>query len=173
MLTFLRYERLRSEVAQSTADGFELHTVPYLNGVVKEGLRLSMAISSNLPRCVPPGGWNYAGYYIPAKTNVGVSAFELHLDPAVFPNPHEFLPERWLQTTSEMNASFSPFSKGSRSCVARILATTEILIATEAIVRADVLRRAERVQQEIEIYEWFNAKFKSGNLELVWPKEKS
>lgn len=131
-----------------------------------------MITSVNLPRRVPPQGWNYAGYHIPADTNVGVSAFELHLNPAVFPDPDEFLPERWLSTTAEMNTHFAPFGKGARSCIARTLANTELLIATEAIVSSDVLRGAERVQNKIEIYEWFNAKFKAGKLELIWPNEK-
>ena len=117
-----------------------------------------MASSTSLPHCVPPQRWNHAGYYIPVSTNVGISTFKCHLVPNLFLDFLEFLP---LPPTSETNTDFAPFSKGSRSCVARTLATTEILTATQAIV---VLRSAERVQEEIEIYEWFNSQLKSGNL---------
>ena len=72
-----------------------------------------------------------------------------------------------------MNASFMPFSKGSRSCIARNLATAEIFIATEAIVRADVLRGAKVVKDKIEIYEWFNCKVKDGAIELIWSGQAS
>lgn len=164
---------LRDEVEKHTTAGLALQTLPYLNGVVREAMRISMANPCRMPRVVPSKGWNYGGYYIPAKTNVGVGAFELHLDPTVFQQPEKFLPERWLNATSEMNASLIPFGKGARSCLGRNLANAEIFIATEAIVRADVLKGAKRVKDKIEIYEWFNCQVKDGAIELIWSDELS
>jgi cytochrome P450 len=43
-----------------------------------------------------------------------------HLDPVVFPDPHRFHPERWLQASEEqrrqMEAYMVPYSKGTRMC---------------------------------------------------------
>lgn len=132
-----------------------------------------MANPTRLPRVVPPQGWNYGVYHIPAKTVVGVAAFELHFDPNVFPQPDKFLPERWLNATSEMNTSLMPFGKGARSCLARNLATAELFIATAAIVRANVLQGAKRVKETIETYQWFNCQVKGKAIELIWSDQVS
>ena len=42
------------------------------------------------------------------------------LDPAIFVNPLEFLPERWLSDSpglERMNQAYVPFGRGSRMCV--------------------------------------------------------
>ncbi|MCJ1467390.1 hypothetical protein MMC07_006014 [Pseudocyphellaria aurata] len=163
-----QYALLRHEIKENTAAGSALQSLPYLNGVIKEGLRVSMAKPSRMPRVVPKPGWNYGEYYIPERAIVGVGAFELHWSPYVFPQPEKFLPERWLNATSEMSTNLIPFGKGARSCLGRNFATTELLIATEAIVRADVLQGAKRVKDKIEIYEWFNCRVKDGVIELTW-----
>lgn len=42
------------------------------------------------------------------------------IDPDVFPNPHAFLPERWIdleeQQRVRMERHFVPYSKGTRQC---------------------------------------------------------
>ena len=47
-----------------------------------------------------------------------MSAYMMHSDPAVFPSPDEFIPERWLgDVTAAMNKSYVPFCRGSRNCL--------------------------------------------------------
>ncbi len=43
----------------------------------------------------------------------------MHQDPAYFPDPTKFDPDRWLNTEEvrRMEKSFAPFGKGSRICV--------------------------------------------------------
>ena len=137
---------------------------------MKEGLRLSMGIASRLPREVPQQGWTFDGYYLPKGTNVGVSAHQLHLNPEVFPQPHVFLPERWLEATAEMHRDWLPFGTGARSCIARNLALTELFIATEKIAALDVLHGAKTTVDRIETYEWFNTRVRGDRIELVWPE---
>ena len=100
---------------------------------------------------------------------MGVSAFELHLDPKTFPQPNEFLPNRWLEASTEMHRDWLPFGKGARGCIARYLALTELFVATERIVASDVLSGAKTVAERIEIYEWFNSRVRGDKIELVWP----
>lgn len=132
-----------------------------------------MANPCRFPRVVPSQGLSYGGYYIPAKANVGVSASELHLDPTVFPQPEKFMPDRWLNATSDMNTNLMPFGKGARSCLARSFATAELFIAIETIARANVLQGAKRVTDKIEIYEWFNCQVKDRVIELIWSDQVS
>lgn len=167
-----RYERLKHEVESNAARGAQAENVqalPYLAAVVKEALRLSMANPTRLPHVVPAGGWMFKGTFFPANSIVGCSAYELHFNASVFPEPHEFRPERWLNATDEMSKYWFAFGAGSRACIARNLATLELHLATERLASSNVLNGARVVKEgDVEIYEWFNSKVKGESIDIVW-----
>ncbi|KAJ8060725.1 hypothetical protein OCU04_011029 [Sclerotinia nivalis] len=167
-----KYEILRAEIMENvnSTNKQETQALPYLSAVVKEGLRISMANPTRLPHVVPTGGWTFKSIYFPAGTIVGCSAYELHFNLEVFSNPREFQPERWLEgnITAEANKYWFAFGAGSRACIARNLATVELLMAVEKVAENDVLRGARVVQEEVEIYEWFNSSVKGEKMELIW-----
>lgn len=170
-----RLERLHRELEENdrSETPIEIQALPYLTATIKEVLRLSMATPNNLPRVVPSSGWTFKSTYFPPGTHVGCGAYQLHFDPATFPNPESFIPERWIEedaTVKErMNKSWFAFGAGSRACIARNLAMTELYMATEKIVKSGVLNGAKPCQEKIEIYEWFNSRVKGEKIELVWP----
>ena len=131
-----------------------------------------MANPTRLPHVVPDEGWLFKSTHIPAGAIVGCSAYELHFNSTTFPNPFAYQPERWLDgnITPEASKSFFAFGAGSRSCIARNLATIELYMATEKLVERDVLRGAKACQKEVEIYEWFNSSVKGEKIELIWEK---
>lgn len=48
------------------------------------------------------------------------SAYFMHMNPDIFPNPESFQPERWLQASAEgerLNKYLVSFSRGSRQCI--------------------------------------------------------
>lgn len=166
-----KYQRLRTEVTQNAELGTgaqDAQALPYLNAVVKEGLRISMANPTRLPHVVPASGWTFKDTYFPAGSIVGCSAYELHFNPLIFPQTQAFIPERWLNTTEEMSKYWFAFGAGSRACIARNLATLELQFATERLAKSGVLEGAKALQSEVEIYEWFNSKVKGEKIELVW-----
>jgi cytochrome P450 len=63
------------------------------------------------------------GYEIPSNTNVILCNFLLHRNPLVFPNPDQFVPERFAEgekSGSGPNRSpyaYVPFSAGPRNCI--------------------------------------------------------
>ena len=165
---------MRAELLSNTnsTPKHDIQSLPYLSAVVKEALRTSMANPTRLPHVVPSPGWTFKSTQFPAGSLVGCSAYELHLDERIFPNPLAFQPERWLErsATAEMARDWFAFGAGPRACIARNLATVELFITTERVVESDVLRGAIVCQNEVEIYEWFNSKVKGEKMELVWPK---
>jgi cytochrome P450 len=166
-----KYERLKEEVKHNISrgsDAVEVQALPYLNAVVKEALRISMANPTRLPHIVPSGGWTFKGTYFPAGSLVGCSGFELHFNSDIFPEPTEFVPERWLEATDEMSKYWFAFGAGSRACIARNLATLELQFATERLARSKVLDGAKALQDRVEIFEWFNSKVKGEKIELIW-----
>ena len=59
-------------------------------------------------------------------------------DPAVFPDPHNFRPERWLEPTAtgktlDFRASTMVFGRGIRICLGINLVLTEIRMALAAV----------------------------------------
>ncbi|ERF73430.1 hypothetical protein EPUS_04053 [Endocarpon pusillum Z07020] len=163
-----KYARLRNELLERQPDESELQSLPYMKGVIKEGLRLSMANPSRLPRVVPPSGWMFKGTFMPSNTIVSCTPFELHLNPDVFEDPYEFKPERWETPTDEMSRDSIWFGLGTRQCIARNLATMELFCAVQRLVQENVLEGAHCCQERIEILEWFNSKVKKEKIELMW-----
>lgn len=99
-----------------------LDELPYLEAVIKEGLRCFPPIPMSQPRCVPSDGRVIDGYFIPPKTIVSCQAWSVHqLNPHIFNQGDQFLPERWLDPKAaiEMNRLFFSFSAGGRSCTGK------------------------------------------------------
>ncbi|PMD59186.1 cytochrome P450 [Hyaloscypha bicolor E] len=106
-----------------------LDDLPYLDAVIKEGLRCFPPIPMSQPRYVPTGGRTIDGYFIPACAIVSCQAWSVHrLNEDVFVKGDEFLPERWLdaETNLEKNRLFFSFGIGGRGCTGRHLAMAEM-----------------------------------------------
>ncbi|KAI2613414.1 cytochrome P450 [Hypoxylon sp. NC1633] len=117
------------EELQKLHEDFEYHDVkslPYLNLVIDETLRLYSAAPAGLPREVPLGGTEFLGHYIPAGYTVSTGAYSMHRNPAVFPDPERFDPLRWESPTKDMKDSYVPFGGGSRVCIGIHLARMEL-----------------------------------------------
>ncbi|KAH8588218.1 cytochrome P450 [Bisporella sp. PMI_857] len=88
----------------------------FVNAVIKKTFRLYPAILSTLPRILkeplPVGG-----YALPGGTVVGMQNYVHHRSPLVFPDSDGFKPERWLEASQAMEAFFTRFSVGQKSCI--------------------------------------------------------
>jgi cytochrome P450 len=81
-------QKLQAELEDCSSDplGRELETLPYLNNVIDETLRLYSPISQSLPRAVPAGGTTLCGYDLPQGTTVSTQAYTFHRDPTIYPD---------------------------------------------------------------------------------------
>ncbi|OQE46460.1 hypothetical protein PENCOP_c001G08294 [Penicillium coprophilum] len=113
-----------------------LRDLTYLNQIINETLRLYTAVPFGLPRLVPPEGAQFNGYDVPGGITVSTQAYSLHRDPAIFPDPDNFIPERWENPTKEMRDASLPFGGGSRICLGMHLARMELRLATALFFRA-------------------------------------
>lgn len=65
-------------------------------------------------------GINIAGTYIPKGQRISIDFNAIHMNPAIWHNPEEFIPERFQKGGEhEQIEGFSwvPFSNGSRQCI--------------------------------------------------------
>ncbi|KAK1957401.1 cytochrome P450 [Colletotrichum sublineola] len=174
------YQKLKEELASPAALQADPQTLPYLRGVVREGLRLSMANPTRLPRVVPPTGFSFSTkmpsgeartFEFPGDTCVGCSPFSLHFNEDVFPDARSFKPERWLDPTDKMLRDYIPFGLGPRQCIARNLASSELFWAVRELAVSGVLDGAQttgRMKEGIIVDEWFNSKVPGHAIELTW-----
>jgi cytochrome P450 len=126
-------DRLRAEVAAAGALA-DPGGLPYARAVVLEALRLhSTLLNPRTARCAVELG----GYRVPARSEVAFSPYALHRDPALFPEPARFRPDRWLADRSPgaPTRHFMPFGAGPHKCIGDVFAMTEAVITLAAIAR--------------------------------------
>ncbi|KAJ5901463.1 sterigmatocystin biosynthesis P450 monooxygenase stcL, partial [Penicillium taxi] len=113
-------------------------SLPYVDAVIDESLRLYSPMAAHLPRVVPPGGATVAGNFLPANTNVHVPHYASYMSDSNFLRAKEFLPERWLQSDPQFEAdqrdTLQPFSMGARNCLGKNLAYLEMRLTLAKLV---------------------------------------
>ncbi|KAL4877950.1 cytochrome P450 [Aspergillus karnatakaensis] len=135
--------RIRAELEQPMGDWphkvpdfADLQKLPYLQAIIKESLRMSCPIIHRLARVSPDVPIQYKNYTIPPGVPVSMCVYYMHYDAKVFPEPHKFIPERWLgEIDPAMSQSFVPFTRGSRNCLGQNLAMAEINLCLGVLFR--------------------------------------
>ncbi|CAI6237486.1 unnamed protein product [Periconia digitata] len=108
----------------------EAQQMPYLQAVIKETFRVHPGVGFPLPRVVPSGGAEIAGTFFPEGTVVGMNAWVLHRNEAVFGSDVDvFRPERWLgpkDDVASMERNLFTFGAGSRTCIGKNISLLEL-----------------------------------------------
>jgi cytochrome P450 len=120
-----KLKRLRAEIRSVMPDPHQpatlqqLEKLPYLTCVIMESLRLSNGVSTRLARIAPDRNLYFHDWVIPKGTPVGMTSVLIHQNADIFPQPSEFIPERWLDPKEKqrMERYLVPFSKGTRQCL--------------------------------------------------------
>lgn len=96
----------------------DFSSLPYLQCVAKEALRLHPPTPLMLPHRAS-ANVKVGGYDIPKGSNVHVNVWAVARDPAVWKDPSEFRPERFLEEDVDMKGHdfrLLPFGAGRRVC---------------------------------------------------------
>jgi cytochrome P450 len=113
----------------------------FLEAVVKETLRLhpitAFAAVRETKAPVEIGGRNY-----PAGIRLAPCSHLLHRRPDVYPEPHAFRPERFLDSATG-TYTWIPFGGGPRRCLGASFAMFEMATVLRAVLRAGALRAPE------------------------------
>ena len=123
--------RLAEEIDADDGDG-------YLTATIHETLRRRPVIPNAAPRLIRQpieiGGWSYA-----PGASLLASAYLVHHDPEIYPDPYAFKPERFLDEKPG-TYTWIPFGGGRRRCLGASFAMVEMKVVLRAILAALVPR---------------------------------
>jgi cytochrome P450 len=138
--------KLKEELAKTIPDSgnlpatSKLEQLPYLTGIIKEGLRLSNGISTRLQRIATQETLVYTDktpdenvgekekqYLLRPGIPLSCTGMLIHLSPTYFKDPMEFRPQRWIENPG-LDKYLVPFSRGTRQCVGINVAYAEIYL---------------------------------------------
>ncbi|KAF1928792.1 cytochrome P450 [Didymella exigua CBS 183.55] len=119
----------------------DVRELPYLGAVINESLRTHPAAGLPLERLVPAGGVQLSDVFVPGGTNIGCSAWTLHLDKDLWgQDADKWRPERWLEASeakkAEMKNSMFAFGAGSRTCIGKNVSYLEMYKLVPAVLRS-------------------------------------
>lgn len=106
----------------------------YLDAVIRETLR-SRPLANDFTRVLAQDA-EVDGWALPAGTGVGVAVSVLHYDPALYPDPEVFRPERFLDGNEPDPSAWLPFGGGARRCPGANLAMMEMRVILATMLRA-------------------------------------
>ncbi|KAK3386164.1 cytochrome P450 [Podospora didyma] len=148
------YQRLQRELDDAAASGLisspirdsEARSLPYLQAVIKEGLRIIPPVATGLfYKVVPPGGDTINGVFLPGGTNVatGSTMWSLCRQKSFWGlDAESFRPERWLEVKDDLKLQAMTktvelvFGSGQFVCAGRQIAGMQL-----NKVIAELLRR--------------------------------
>lgn len=121
------------DVARRLAESIDEGDTGYVDAVINESLRRRPVLEDAEPRLtkqpVEIGGWEF-----PEGVVLTLNALLVHHDPAIYPDPHRFRPERFLERPPE-TYTFLPWGGGRRRCLGQHFALLEMRILLTTLLR--------------------------------------
>ncbi|PGH31459.1 hypothetical protein GX50_05754 [[Emmonsia] crescens] len=143
--------RLRTEVRARIRSGnspithTDLESLPLLNGVCQEVLRLYPTVPMTIRECVRDT--SIAGKHVPKGTRILICPYAINRSPTFWgDNGDEFLPERWIDVRADGTESVNhhggastnfaqiTFLHGQRACIGKDFAKAELRCAVAGVV---------------------------------------
>ncbi|KAF2653512.1 putative benzoate 4-monooxygenase cytochrome P450 [Lophiostoma macrostomum CBS 122681] len=146
VLTFLFYEiaqtptyiaKLRHELENvDITDNRELQSLPLLNALINETLRLHPPVPTGPLRQTPSEGLRIGNIHIPGDVQISAPLWSLGRLESSYTKAGEFVPERWYEGSGMIHdkRGFAPFLAGKYTCVGKQLAMMEVRLVAAALV---------------------------------------
>lgn len=128
----MRLEIDRADLSWPIITDSEARTMPYLQAVIKEGLRIHPPVVGLMSKEVPRGGDTFKGHYLPEGTKIGYCAWGIFRRTDIWgEDADEFRPERWLESPEDrlhlMDSTLElVFGYGKWQCLGKNIALMEL-----------------------------------------------
>lgn len=118
-------------------------TLPLLDGVIKEGMRLFPPVPLQFRRSLVEV--ELGGARIPAGMRILISAYLINRDPELYEAPNKFKPERW-RGLDRSPYQYPVFGSGSRMCPGSAFGIQMVKIALAALLSSRRVELAPRAR---------------------------
>jgi cytochrome P450 family 135 len=115
--------------------------------VAHEALRLRPPVPLVVRRLLAP--LEVGGHVLPAGATATPSTILLHRNAELYPDPHAFRPERWLDGAKPGTYTWIPFGGSTRRCLGASFAMLEIQTVLEEVAAAVTLRAPEPAHERV------------------------
>ncbi|XP_055713674.1 cytochrome P450 6g1-like [Phlebotomus papatasi] len=156
-------EKLRKEIKEyaekyGTIQYETINEMEYLQSVVQETLRLYPSLPFLDRICAPVNGEQfyslepYHKFQIPKGMPIYIPVISIHRNPKYFPNPEQFIPERFSAENKESidQYSYLAFGLGPRSCIGSRFAYFQVKLALFSILRNYKVEVSERTPTKMK-----------------------
>ncbi|PVH72677.1 cytochrome P450 [Cadophora sp. DSE1049] len=160
------YRRLAAEIDEAVEKGTisipisyaDAVKLPYLKACINEGMRLHPSVALTMPREVSEGGATISGVYFPEGYRIGINPAVVQYDKHVFGmDAKSFNPDRWLHSdTAMMDRTMLEFGAGTRTCIGKNIALSEIYKLIPQLLRVFTIRLVEPEKELKTRNYWFN-----------------
>ncbi|KAJ5969470.1 cytochrome P450 [Penicillium viridicatum] len=128
----------------------DIPNLPYVKAMINEAMRWQPPTPFAIPHATTEND-EYMGYHIPKGTVIIPNIWVMSFNPEIFPDPHEFKPERWIHNPT---LEHSPFGFGRRICPGQHLGWSSISILMARLMWAYNISYAYRDGKRIDIDPW-------------------
>ena len=128
------YAKLLAEISDATLSSpisdVEARNCPYLQAVIKEGLRIWPPASGFMAKKVPPGRVTINGMYVPSGTRIAYGGFSVLRNKKIWGEDADlFRPERWFEGEKIKDLELAwevIFNSGRYQCLGKNIALMEL-----------------------------------------------
>lgn len=163
MAELLRHPAVMSKVRAELRDALgskphpdesDIDRLPYLRAVVMESMRLHPPSPMLMPHLAMADGAEVGSFAVPSGTKVIVNLWAVMRDPALWPEPEAFSPERFVGACDadfrggkeKDRLEFMPFGAGRRACPGTPMATRVVTLLLASMLHAFEWRLPEGMQ---------------------------
>ena len=132
-------ERLVAEIDAGEGD-------EYLTATIREVMRRRPVLTNAAPRTTKQP-IEIGGFHYPVDVHLIASAWLVHHDPAIYPDPYAFRPERFLDSEPG-TYTWIPFGGGRRRCIGANFALLEMSIVLKELLGSARITAADGLRME-------------------------
>jgi cytochrome P450 len=140
----LHTPRVRARAREAVAAGDDA----YLDALVKESLRIRPIIAG-VGRVVRGEPFALGDYVIPPGVEINPSIRTIQMRADLYPQPHEFRPERFLGPDAPDTYTWIPFGGGTRRCLGASFALMEMRVILSRILERTELEPVSKDPDEV------------------------
>lgn len=119
-----------------TIEQLSATSMPYLNGVIYESLRLYPPVPEEFKICNCAAGDTLpGGTHVPCAMRVHFSPYVMGRDPERYAEPYSIRPERWIPFQQPSQYEFPVFQAGQRICLGMTMALFEAKLLLVQILK--------------------------------------